>query len=370
MMWITLTVVWFLLTVGLCYVLWSLASAIKKLAQFLKDDDEAWGDSDDKLFRHFASLAKLLVISTLLVWIVVGFAPFLLYRWEVFSEPMLPDKLGEFGDAFGFTNTFFSGLAFGGVIIAIVLQTIELRYQRQEIRRANKEYHEQTDALQKTAYLNAASTLLQGYLAEIQTTQSNDAKDKHTRLMRQLEVVLAMLKSDFEGLDVHDRGVEEKFAQSRFTELVRRLHSSHSDFINIVEPDEPITDDNRGPIVDACKKARRQLVEVRELIQHAVFSSEEFAHIIGTSVDDLHVGLTSLIDQLHSLVEFEFKDYSPKGRRQHIVRPKDPPPKQNNFDEFGQRLGLLKRQFGDNVARWEPMLTLEGSSDDLTETGG
>ncbi|TWU08368.1 hypothetical protein [Stieleria varia] len=369
MVWIALTVVWFLLAAALGYVVYSLLSAIKKLAGFLKEDDDAWSDSDDKLFRHFSSLAKLLIISTLLVWIVVGFAPFLVYRWEFFSEPMMPDKLGEFRDAFGFTNTFFSGLAFGGVIIAIVLQTIELRYQRQEIRRANKEYQEQTDTLQKTAYLNAASTLLQGYLAEVQFSQSNAAKDKHTRLMRQLEVILTMLKSDFEGLDAFDSGVEKSVAESKFTELIRRLHTAQAAFKDATEPDVAITDENKEVIVEACKTARRQLTETHELVEHAVFSNDHFADIIGKSIDDFHVGVKSLIVQLRQLVEFKFEVYRPEGKP-YIHRPKDPPQKKDNYSDFRKRLQLLKKRFEEEADRWNTMLTFEGGKEDSTERGG
>ena len=42
-------------------------------------------------------------------------------------------KRGTFGDMFGVTNAFFSGLAFGGVIYAIILQRRELRFEREEL---------------------------------------------------------------------------------------------------------------------------------------------------------------------------------------------------------------------------------------------
>jgi len=41
---------------------------------------------------------------------------------------------GTFGDMFGVTNAFFSGLAFGGVIYAIILQRRELQLQREELK--------------------------------------------------------------------------------------------------------------------------------------------------------------------------------------------------------------------------------------------
>lgn len=41
---------------------------------------------------------------------------------------------GTFGDMFGFVNSMFSGLAFAGIIITILLQSDELKEQRIELR--------------------------------------------------------------------------------------------------------------------------------------------------------------------------------------------------------------------------------------------
>ncbi|WP_339742613.1 hypothetical protein [uncultured Rubinisphaera sp.] len=43
-------------------------------------------------------------------------------------------SIGELGDLYGFTNAMFSGFAMVGVILAIFLQTNELRAQRQQLR--------------------------------------------------------------------------------------------------------------------------------------------------------------------------------------------------------------------------------------------
>ena len=40
---------------------------------------------------------------------------------------------GQFGDSFGAINALFAGLAFAGVIFAIILQKKELELQRQEL---------------------------------------------------------------------------------------------------------------------------------------------------------------------------------------------------------------------------------------------
>jgi uncharacterized membrane protein YedE/YeeE len=48
-------------------------------------------------------------------------------------------RQGQFGDMFGGLNTFFSGLAFLGVIYAIILQREELSLQRKELELTREE---------------------------------------------------------------------------------------------------------------------------------------------------------------------------------------------------------------------------------------
>ncbi len=46
---------------------------------------------------------------------------------------------GQFGDLFGSVNALFSGLAFGGLIYAILLQRHELSLQREELKLQRQE---------------------------------------------------------------------------------------------------------------------------------------------------------------------------------------------------------------------------------------
>jgi len=50
-----------------------------------------------------------------------------------------PSNAGEFGDMFGGVNALFSGLAFVGVIYAILLQRRELQLQREELQQTREE---------------------------------------------------------------------------------------------------------------------------------------------------------------------------------------------------------------------------------------
>ena len=49
-----------------------------------------------------------------------------------------PTKPGPFGDMFGAVNAWFSGLAFAGIIVAILMQRQELKAQREEAARSTK----------------------------------------------------------------------------------------------------------------------------------------------------------------------------------------------------------------------------------------
>jgi hypothetical protein len=70
------------------------------------------------------------------------FAAIVIPRWY---KP--PEGAGEFGDMFGAPNALFSGLAFVGVIVAILLQKQELELQREEIRQNRLELAGQREQL-------------------------------------------------------------------------------------------------------------------------------------------------------------------------------------------------------------------------------
>jgi len=82
----------------------------------------------------------LIVIGVCISWFFGG-----LFLPEWLGEA----NVGEFGDKFGGINALFSGLAFAGVIIAIVLQSKELELQRKELRLTRDVLDEQKEALEE-----------------------------------------------------------------------------------------------------------------------------------------------------------------------------------------------------------------------------
>lgn len=83
------------------------------------------------------------------------------------------DKQGQFGDMFGALTALFSGFAFAGMIAAIVLQTKELGYQREELSLTRTQLtgsrtaqEEQAKFLRVSVELAALNTLAQESIRE------------------------------------------------------------------------------------------------------------------------------------------------------------------------------------------------------------
>jgi len=131
------------------------------------------------------STSKGLLICSLLGAMAIGvlwaLSPFMLHR--VFGAP---ENAGTFGDSFGAINALFSGLAFLGVIVAIILQRQELIEQRLEIRHSRIAQEESANALKQTledarvrTELESLNLLIQSYTTLVESTRlSSTLEDK------------------------------------------------------------------------------------------------------------------------------------------------------------------------------------------------
>jgi len=95
---------------------------------------------DDLSQKKLKQIVIWIIVVVLLLWVGSGFGAYLLLdNWS--------DR-GAFGDTFGFINVLFSGLAFVGIILAIILQSKELEYQRKELQQTRAEIRGQKEQLQ------------------------------------------------------------------------------------------------------------------------------------------------------------------------------------------------------------------------------
>lgn len=84
---------------------------------------------------------SITLICTVIL-IVISYAIFLVYiSWPISSLSI--GNAGVFGDSFGIITSLFSGLAFTGMIVTILLQREELSLQRNELTLTRKEFTEQ-----------------------------------------------------------------------------------------------------------------------------------------------------------------------------------------------------------------------------------
>lgn len=147
-------------------------------------------------------------VGIALLWAGVATAVYLL----------LPDwaSRGQFGDVFGAVNALFSGLAFAGLIFAILLQREDLELQRQELTLTRQELsrsaaaQEQSEtALRAQAEAAASSTrlstinfLLDHYQQELRAMRGVAYAGNDPRLprMRDLEEREARLLEELNNL--------------------------------------------------------------------------------------------------------------------------------------------------------------------------
>ena len=75
-------------------------------------------------------------------WSAVGVVLSCIIYWSVITYLILPTNCngerGQFGDMFGAITALFTGLAFAGLIITILLQSQELKETRHEFKQQNR----------------------------------------------------------------------------------------------------------------------------------------------------------------------------------------------------------------------------------------
>jgi hypothetical protein len=148
-----------------------------------------------------------LTFCVLVLWLLVGMLPW----WLAHDH----NEASQFGDSFGFGNTLFAGLAFAGVIYAIILQTEELRLQREELEETRDELRRSADAQEQTqqalflsAYLNASAGMMEGLEPLVANERHSNFKPDtavYRQLLAEMRIVLNELRAGAKGfVDIPD----------------------------------------------------------------------------------------------------------------------------------------------------------------------
>lgn len=178
-------------------------------------------------------LLMSITIAIVLVWISIGLWPSAI---EESSPPYIRNNEfdpGQFGDQFGMVNSLFTGLALAGVLIAIMFQAIELRYQRAEMANTRKVFMNTYHLQAQQTYM---STLPEGPEKQqmardlretIRSIRLSGEIDDYQLFPIQSRAVLELDKIGFQGL------IEGALAEADIENRVKRMDYCYGSLIGV-----------------------------------------------------------------------------------------------------------------------------------------
>ena len=159
-------------------------------------------------------------VGVVILWLGIGLGPFLFYSDS--------SERAAFGDMFGAVNALFAGLAFLGVVYAILLQKEELSLQRaelkmtrDELRRTATAQEESTAALTNQFKVASLTARISGYAALLQSCNDQISSIQISKSQTP-QHLLAMLP--------HDKRLESlQHRRQIYTEALDQLMKEISD---------------------------------------------------------------------------------------------------------------------------------------------
>lgn len=145
------------------------------------------------------------------------------YAWKDADE----QRRGTFGDMFGGLNALFSGLAFAGIIITILLQSKELALQRQELKETREELKRTATAQEKSE--KALNRQAENLKISAKLSALNSLLSYYTDLELQLKQIV------IEGVSVSEVKRRKEEYLNRIEELLLAKESDYPDFIFMKE---------------------------------------------------------------------------------------------------------------------------------------
>lgn len=206
-----------------------------------------------------------LAVVVILLWLLLGFL------WYAFSPV---SEAGTFGDSFGMVNALFSGLAFAGVVLAIIIQVVELRVTWEEI-------EDSRIAQQQTAQQQYGAAMMSG-IAALQALDEKRAKS-FKQLLEQ-PTLLVLLISEYKNRMLLGAFVDHLVANPP-DDSIKRIQ---------VDPD---LQDEVAANVTLCN----ELVEIADLAWRTRVALQALMH---NGVDDKEqhwkVGIIGRVNQIDS----------------------------------------------------------------------
>ncbi len=164
--------------------------------------------------------------------IVVSILIVVLWLGSYFVLSYLPEKAkGTVGDMFGVINSLFSGLALAGIILTILLQRKELKYQREELRDTRKEFQTQNETLKIQRFENTFFHLLDQHHQIVNAIDFtyHSKKKREPLTLNQMWKNADLPVADLESITITGRDV----FRYKYNKLKEKIKVEGSDFLEI-----------------------------------------------------------------------------------------------------------------------------------------
>ena len=120
-------------------------------------------DLKDKIQKLNKGNNTIINISTwIFIAVIVTFVFYLIWigSQNIYYSLFNSEKAGQIGDSAGLLNSLFSGLAFLGVIVTIILQSKELKQTTTELKNQKIEFEKQNQTLKRQQFENTFFNML------------------------------------------------------------------------------------------------------------------------------------------------------------------------------------------------------------------
>ena len=188
-----------------------------------------------------------------IVNIVWGCAIGVIVIWAMtFFVLFMPEsKQGIFGDMFGAVNALFSGLAFAGLIITLILQRRELALQRDELEQTRNEFVEQNKTMKRQRFENTFFNLMSlfQHITDNLEYEYLDGADPFTAKGREVFKKFYLEKDNFDGSRgikgyLEAKTVDRLFSYSDF-EVFNHYFHFFDGILNYVDSSDLIENEER-----------------------------------------------------------------------------------------------------------------------------
>lgn len=193
---------------------------------------------------------------------------FLKYNFNSLSER------GQFGDSFGFMNTIFTGLAFSGVIVTILMQRHELIKQREDLERGRLEDRKQR--FEKSIFMLINLHLDIVDKLELLSKRKRDVFDVYNEIIRssakELEAFYTLRKLTSTQLSIFTQIINEQELEDKLF-VDAGLEQSDKDILKEILIDKKILDlfmsNDQDEHINILKKAiKKSRIRHNDILAH------------------------------------------------------------------------------------------------------